>query len=106
LHNIKKIISINEHTNSEQQQKAIEADRIESYLCSTNNFSPRVGSLWSFFYKDTKFMDEREFRLIIHSPENHAIGEQDVGQKLSIDPVALIKQIVVIRVVRLISKTR
>jgi hypothetical protein len=48
-----------------------------------------------YFYKDTKFMDEREFRLIIHPPENHAISEKDVAQKLSIDPVALIEQIVI-----------
>ncbi|MGA2030464.1 MAG: hypothetical protein ABSG87_10380 [Verrucomicrobiota bacterium] len=48
-----------------------------------------------YFYKDTKFMDEREFRLIIHPPENHAIGEEDVAQKLSIDPVALIEQIII-----------
>jgi hypothetical protein len=48
-----------------------------------------------FFYKDTKFMDEREFRLITHPPENHAISEEDVAQKLPIDPVALIGQIVI-----------
>jgi len=48
-----------------------------------------------FFYKDTEFMDEREFRLITHPPENHAIGEEDVAQKLPIDPTILIEQIVI-----------
>lgn len=48
-----------------------------------------------FFYKDTKFMDERELRLITHPPENHAIGEEDVAQRLPIDPVILIRQIVI-----------
>jgi hypothetical protein len=48
-----------------------------------------------YFYKDTKFMDEREFRLITHPPEDHAIGEEDVAQKLPIGPAALIEQIVI-----------
>ena len=39
-------------------------------------------------------MDERELRLIIHPPENHSIGEEDVAQKLPIDPAILIEQIV------------
>jgi hypothetical protein len=56
---------------------------------------PEWDNYGPYFYKDTKFMDEREFRLIIHPPENHAIGEEDVAQKLSIDPVTLIERIVV-----------
>ena len=42
-----------------------------------------------FFYKDTRFMDERELRLIVHPPEDHAIGEEDVAQTLPIDPAIL-----------------
>ncbi|MGH7975674.1 MAG: hypothetical protein ACREDS_08610 [Limisphaerales bacterium] len=56
---------------------------------------PEWSNYGPYFYKDTKFMDEREFRLIIHPPENHSIGEEDVAQKLPIDPVALIEQIVI-----------
>jgi hypothetical protein len=48
-----------------------------------------------FFYKDTRFMDERELRLIMHPPEKHAIGEEDVAQELLIDPAILIEQIVI-----------
>jgi hypothetical protein len=46
-----------------------------------------------FFYKDTRFMDEREFRLVVHPPENQPIGENDLGQTLSVDPAMLIEQV-------------
>jgi len=63
---------------------------------SQNIPRPEWSNYGPYFYKDTKYMDEREFRLITHPPENHSIDEdKDVGQTISIDPTALIKQVVI-----------
>jgi hypothetical protein len=63
---------------------------------SQNITRPEWSNYGPFFYKDTKYMDEREFRLITHPPESHSIDEdKDVGQTISIDPTVLIEQVVI-----------
>ncbi len=69
-----------------------------SKVTYASQHSPRPE--WSyygpFFYKDTKFMDEREFRMLIHGPDGKPVDiEHDLGQKIAVNVEEMVEQVVV-----------